>query len=133
MTDPFAALAARTALAPDMAAALDERGFVVMPGPIAADALPRLQAAYDAAVAGADPADVGIGRTTTRVNDLVNRGPEFDDVYAWPPLLDACRRIIGRPFRLSAMHARTLRAGAVEQDLHVDVPRGSDAWPMVGL
>ncbi|MFL5537457.1 MAG: phytanoyl-CoA dioxygenase family protein [Longimicrobiaceae bacterium] len=133
MDDPFAALAARPALAPELAAALDERGFVVIPGAVADDAMPRLQAAYDDAVARADGGDVGVGRTTTRVNDFVNRGPAFDDVYTWPPVLDACRRVIGRPFRLSALHARTLRAGAAAQELHADIPRDSDAWPMVGL
>jgi hypothetical protein len=133
MDDLFAALAAGEALAPGLAAALDELGFCVIPGPVAPAAMPRLQAAYDAAVAQADPADVGIGRTTTRVSDLVNAGAEFDDVYTWPPVLHACSQVIGRPFRLSSMHARTVRSGAAGQELHVDIPRSSDAWPMVGL
>lgn len=133
MDDLFAAPGTRAVLAPELAAELDARGFVVIPGPVAPDAVPRLQAAYDDAVARADAGDVGVGRTTTRVSDFVNRGPGFDGVYTWPPLLDACRRVIGRPFRLSAMHARTLRPGAAAQELHADIPRDSDAWPMVGL
>jgi ectoine hydroxylase-related dioxygenase (phytanoyl-CoA dioxygenase family) len=32
-----------------------------------------------------------------------------------------------------AVHARTLRPGAAAQELHADVPRASDAWPMLGL
>ena len=47
--------------------------------------------------------------------------------------LDAAGRVVGGPFRLSAFHARTLHPGAPAQELHVDVPRTSDAWPMLGL
>jgi hypothetical protein len=118
------------------ATAADElmnRGFVVLRGPVTVEALPRLQGAYDVAVASALDADVGRGRASTRVNDFVNRGVEFDAIYTWPPALEACCRVIERPFRLSAMHARTLRAGALAQELHADIPRTSDAWPMLGL
>src|SRR5437868_6400931 len=94
----FSTFAQRRAL-PDLAAdELTERGFTVLPGPIAQADLARLQAAYDAACASAAPADVGVGRASTRVNDFVNRGPAFDAVYAWPPALDACYRVIQRPF-----------------------------------
>ena len=133
MDDWFADFAAGHSLSTGAASELAERGFIVLPGPVADDELPRLQGAYDAAVASASAEDVRHGRTTTRVTDFVNRGPEFDVVYTWPPALDAGRRVIGRPFRLSAMHARTLRAGASSQELHVDLPRDSDAWPMLGL
>lgn len=43
------------------------------------------------------------------------------------------RRIIGRPFKLSTMHARALEPGAPAQPLHVDVKRGADGWPLVGF
>jgi hypothetical protein len=121
------------ALLPNAAKALDEYGFTVLPGPLSNTELIQLQAAYDAACAAAAPEDVGVGRASTRVNDFVNRGPAFDAVYSWPPALDAAYRVIHAPFRLSAMHARTLRPGAGAQELHVDVPRTSDAWPMLGL
>lgn len=112
---------------------LDERGFTVVGGPLAAADLLRLQSAYDEAVASAAPADVRRGRTSIRVTDFVNRGAAFDWVYTWPPALDASRRLVGRPFRLSALHARTLLPGASAQELHVDIPCTSDAWPMLGL
>ena len=82
-----------------------------------------LAEAYDAGVASATGGDIRIGSTTTRVSDFVNRGTRFDDVYVFPPLLEACCRIIGRPFKLSSMHARTLRTGMPAQELHVDVRR----------
>jgi hypothetical protein len=120
-------------LPPSGADALSERGFLVLSGPISVDAIPALQDAYDAAVASAADADVGRGRASTRVNDFVNRGSAFDAIYSWPVALEACCHVIERPFRLSAMHARTLRVGASAQELHADIPRTSDAWPMLGL
>ena len=86
-----------------------------------------------AAVASATGDDIRIGSTTTSVNDFVNRGAEFDDVYVFPPLLEACCRVIGRPFKLSSLHARTLRPGMPAQELHVDVRRDSADWPLVGF
>jgi ectoine hydroxylase-related dioxygenase (phytanoyl-CoA dioxygenase family) len=87
MDDWFSALAAGTDLSPDAAHALDERGFVVLPGPVPALQLERFALAYDAAVTAAASEDVHTGRTTTRVNDFVNRGAEFDALYFSPPLL----------------------------------------------
>jgi ectoine hydroxylase-related dioxygenase (phytanoyl-CoA dioxygenase family) len=112
---------------------LDEAGFVVVPGPMAPSNVSRLAAAYDAAVSAADPADVARGRTTTRVSDFVNRGPEFDDLYVYPPILEACCRLIGAPFHLSTMLARSVSPGARAQGLHADYRRTTDAWPMVGF
>ena len=77
--------------------------------------------------------DVRIGSTSTRVSDFVNRGPEFDDVYVFPPLLEACCRVIGRPFKLSSFHARTLRPRTPAEELHVDVRRDSADWPLLGF
>ena len=67
------------------------------------------------------------------MSDFVNRGPDFDELYIYGPLLAACWRVIGRPFKLSAMHARTLEPGAPTQALHVDCRRDSNAWPLVGF
>ena len=110
---------------------LTERGFVVVPGPFAGEEVGRLQAAYDSACAHAAPEDVRVGSSSTRVTDFVNRGAIFDVVYTWPAVLDAARHVVGSRFRLSALHARTLHPGAPAQALHVDVPRTSDAWPML--
>jgi hypothetical protein len=115
------------------AAELEERGFLVLPGPVPADGFEQLRRAYDAAVASATGDDIRIGSASTRVTDFVNRGVEFDDLYVFPPLLDACRRVIGRPFKLSSLHARTVRPGAPAQGLHVDVRRDSADWPLLGF
>jgi hypothetical protein len=85
-------------------------------------------------VAGADPAELHTGRTgsTTRIDDFVHRGPEFDGIYIYPPLLTACCQIVGGPFKLSGMRARTLKPGAPMERLHVDVKYRANGWPFVG-
>jgi ectoine hydroxylase-related dioxygenase (phytanoyl-CoA dioxygenase family) len=112
---------------------LDEVGFTIIPGPVPANDLAEMAAAYDAAVKGAVSEDVKVGSSTTRVRDFVNRGPEFDSLYVHPPVLKACCHIIGEPFKLSTMHARTLRPRLPAQDFHVDFERDSQGWTMVGF
>jgi len=121
------------ALPPAAAADLQEHGFVVLPGAVAEHRLERLRDAYTAAVESATGSDIRIGTTSTRVTDFVNRGPEFDDLYVFPPLLEACSLVIGGPFKLSSLQARTLREGAPAQGLHVDVDRTSPDWPLLGF
>jgi ectoine hydroxylase-related dioxygenase (phytanoyl-CoA dioxygenase family) len=121
------------ALTSEAAAALHERGFVVLPGVVPSGGVQRLSEAYSAAVASAAPGDVRVGRTSTRVSGVLNRIPEFDAVHRCPALLQACRLVIGQPFRLSALHARTVRPRVPAQELHVDVQRESAAWPLLGF
>jgi len=117
----------------DAAAELQDNGFVVIPGPKAPAHIEELIHAYDAAIAAASAGDVRVGSTSTRVTDFVNRGPVFDDVYVFSPLLDACARVIGRPSKLSSFHARTVRSQSPAQELHVDVQRDSADWPLLGF
>jgi hypothetical protein len=133
MSDWFSTVAAGSELANDAASELHDRGFVVISGAVPPDRMQRPADAYDAAVASATGDDLRIGSATTRVTDFVNRGPEFDDLYVFPPLLAACCRVIGRPFKLSSLHARTLRPRTPAQGLHVDVRRDSADWPLLGL
>jgi ectoine hydroxylase-related dioxygenase (phytanoyl-CoA dioxygenase family) len=131
MQNQWSAILGGFELPADACQELDERGFTVVPGPV--HDIARLAAAYDAAVRSADPEDVRVGSSTTRVRDLVNRGPEFDALYLHPPVLKACCHVIGEPFRLSTMHARTLRPGLPAQGLHVDFARDMHGWTMVGF
>ena len=124
-------IAAESHLSPDAARQLRDIGFVVMPGPVIPGGCEQLSDAYDRAVAMADPADLHIG-SSTRIDDFVNRGPEFDGIYIYPPLLAACCQIIGGPFKLSGMRARTLNPGAPTERLHVDVKYRANGWPLVG-
>ena len=133
MLDWFSTLAARSELPADAASELEERGFIMIPGPEPSEGLDRFANAYDAAVDRANNDDVRIGSTSTKVADFVNRGAEFDRLYVFPPLLAACCHVIRRPFKLSSLHARTLRAHTPAQELHVDVPRESADWPLVAF
>ena len=133
MLDWFRTLAEGSALSVDAASELQERGFTVIHGALPARRMEPLSEAYNTAVASAAGDDIRIGSTSTRVSDFVNRGAEFDDIYVFPPLLDACCRVIGRPFKLSSFHARTLRPHMPDQGVHVDVRRESADWPLVGF
>jgi hypothetical protein len=133
MLDWFNTLASGSEFPTDAASELQERGFVVIPGPEPPGGLDRLANAYDAAVHAAAANDIRIGSTSTKVTDFVNRGSEFDRLYVFAPLLGACCRVIGRPFKLSSLQARTLRPHTPAQELHVDVPRESADWPLAGF
>ena len=133
MLDWFSTLAAGRALSIERAAALEDQGFVVLPGIIPPDQVEQLAHAYDASVAGATGDDVRIGSTSNRVSDFVNRGPLFDALYLVPPLLEACCPVVGRPFKLSSFHARTVRPGSSSQEMHVDVRRDTADWPLLGF
>jgi hypothetical protein len=131
--DWFGRIQAAGQLGADAERELLEAGFVVIPGVVADERMDRLTLVYDRAVAGAAPPELRVGSDTTRVHGLVDGGPEFDDVYLYRPLLGACCRVIGQPFRLSSLLARTVRPWSGTQRLHVDVAADAGGWPMVGF
>jgi ectoine hydroxylase-related dioxygenase (phytanoyl-CoA dioxygenase family) len=133
MDDWFSKIASDSELTRNTAQELHDVGFIVVAGPVAPTSLAQLAAAYDAAVSDAHPDDVSIGSSTTRVHDFVNRGPDFDGLYVYAPILGACCSIIGQPFKLSTMLARTVNPNTPAQALHVDFRRDVDGWPMVGF
>jgi len=94
-------------LPPDDVRQLREIGFIVMPGPAIQGGCEQLSDLYDHEVATADPADVHLGRTgsSTRIDDFVNRGSEFDGIYIYPPLLAALLSDHRRAFQ-TQRHAR---------------------------
>lgn len=112
---------------------LQNAGFTIIPGPVPVDRLARFAAAHDAVMASGNAADLKVASTTTRLDDFVNRGVEFDDLYLYPPLLQACHHVIGVPFKLSSILGRTLRPRTAAQDLHIDIKRDSKDLPMVGF
>ena len=110
---------------------LSENGFTIIPGPVTD--LIELSQAYDRIFAAADPKDVSHGSTTTRIHDLISRGSEFDPLYLYKPVLEACCHTLRRPFKLSSLLARTVRPHSPAQELHVDCARDEDGWPMLGF
>lgn len=106
MDDWFLKLAAQKHLPSETLQSLETDGFVVMDGPVPSHKMAELASCYDQAVESATSKDVKVGSTTTRVSDFVNRGEEFDELYVFPPLLEAACRIIREPFKLSTLHAK---------------------------
>ena len=131
--DWFTTLARARALSQEERCELTRNGFVVVSGPTPSSDVTRLAEAYDEVVTSADRTDVRHGSTTTRVTDFVNRDSLFDPLYVYPPALDASCDVIRQPFRLSTMHARTVRPHVAAQALHVDFERAADGFPMVGF
>jgi len=132
MHDWFNAIAAESDLPADAATQLRADGYVVIEGAAPQAGCAQLAEAYDAAVLTAHPDDIS-NRSSTRISDFVNRGPSFDELYLYGPLLAACCQIIARPFKLSTMHARTIEPGTPAEPLHVDFERAADGWPMIGF
>lgn len=112
---------------------LIESGFATIPGPLSRDPFNQLTVAYDEVMAAATGPDFKLASTTTRMSDLLNHSSVFDDVFLYPPLLEACNHLIGEPFKLSSFLARTLRPGTPAQELHADLARNSDDAPMPGF
>lgn len=113
---------------------LNNIGFVVIPGSVKSADLPQLVEAYDSAASLASSDDIRIGSSTTRVSDFVNRGDEkFDSIYLHQPLLEASYRVIGQPFKLSTMHARTLRPNSQASALHIDFKPDEEKFPLVSF
>jgi hypothetical protein len=133
MTDWFGTLASGSELSKNAASELREQGFVVLRSAVSSDRMEHLAHAYNVAVASASDDDIHTGTASTRVNDFVNRGSEFDDLYVFPPLLEACRLVIGGVFKLSSFHARTLRPHTPAEGLHVDVRRDSADRPLLSF
>ncbi|HVH86627.1 MAG TPA: phytanoyl-CoA dioxygenase family protein [Terriglobales bacterium] len=132
--DPwFSAFLTPKCLSAEALRSLQSDGFIVIEGPVKQERVAELAGCYDRAVELAAIEDVKIGSTTTRITDFVNRGPEFDELYVFPPLLEAACQVIREPFKLSTLHARTLRAGTPAQRLHVDFVGDSRGWPMLGF
>jgi Phytanoyl-CoA dioxygenase (PhyH) len=132
MDEWFKTIAAESDLPEWVERQLRDVGYVVIEGAMPQSQCAQLSKAYDAAVLAAHPDEVSI-KSSTRVHDFVNRGPAFDELYLYPPLLAASCRVLARPFKLSTMLARTLEPGAPAQALHVDFKRYDGGWPMVGF
>ena len=133
MDSRFERIRAANTLAREVVTVLNRDGFVSIPGPLSGDRFNNLAEAYDQAMAEACGPDLNAGSSTTRMSDLLSFGPVFDEVFLYPPLLEACSHFIGEPFKLSSFMARTLRPGTLAQELHVDLSRTSKDAPLFGF
>lgn len=106
---------------------------MIIPGPYGGKELTELTAEYDGMMVRASGTNLKIASSTTRMSDVLNYGPAFNDLFLYPPLLAACRHVIGEPFKLSSLLARTLRPNTLGQDLHADLTRDSLDAPLIGF
>ena len=133
MVDWFSSINADFELSSNAIQSLNDVGFVVIPSLIDPDRLTRLSAAYDLSFAAATFDHLHLGKTSARLNDFVDRGPEFDELYICQPLLKACSHIIHQPFKLSSMLGRTLYPYAPAQGLHIDFKRDEEIFPLASF
>jgi ectoine hydroxylase-related dioxygenase (phytanoyl-CoA dioxygenase family) len=112
---------------------LVESGFVTIPGPISKSRFRELETEYDRMMTAGSGPDFRIGSNTTRMSNVLDHSLAFDELFSYPPLLEACGHLIGEPFKLSSLIARTLRAETPAQELHSDVARDSGDAPLIGF
>jgi len=128
----FIRIASGHALRADAARQLAESGFVILPNAVSTERLAVISATYDEVMSLGSGPNFKIGSTTTRLY-FADCVLAFEEVYRHPPLLEASANLIGRPFKLSSLLGRTLRAGSPAQDLHADLARDCPDAPMAAF
>ena len=123
----------RNELSAETVGQLVDSGFVIIRGPHSRERHAQLSAAYDEMMAVAAGPSLKIASTTTLLSDVLNFGSAFDDIFLYPPLLEACAHVIDEPFKLSSFLARTLRPHSLPQEMHADLPRSSEDAPLAGF
>ena len=113
---------------------LQKDGFTVIHELVGPRSLRELRDLYDEAFETALPSDLKQGSTSIRLGGFAERGSPFDAIYSSPTLISITAEVIGRAFKLSSFHGRTVRPRVPAQRLHQDiVAAGEDEWPMVGF
>ena len=133
MNDWFDQITASNELSASARISLRDNGFAVIRCAFGPEEVPRISATYDRVVSFATAEDKRIGSSTTRVGGFADPEHRLDALYTYQPLLEACRYIIGEPFKLSSLHARTLHPNAAAQRFHVDFKPGEDRFPLAGF
>jgi hypothetical protein len=89
-------------------------GFAIIPRVVQPERVPQLSEAYELAVATAPSCDLSLGRTTTRVSNLIDRGQEFSRLHLCPPVLEACTRAINLSLKYKSRRWEGPRLGECE-------------------
>jgi hypothetical protein len=103
MDDLFTSIASGRKLPSQQGLQLTEHGFMVAPRVFSARKLVELTSAYDEVMMQGSGPDFKVASATTRMFDLVNRGPAFDAIYVHSLLLEASAYVMGEPFKLSSL------------------------------
>ncbi len=104
--------------------ALDNEGYLILPGVIDQSRVKQWREAFEG-VAAQERQAPGRKETGTRhPPDLLNRGKVFEEVCTTPKVLAAIHYVLGRSFRLSQGAGRDPLPGYGQQGLHADwLPR----------
>ena len=103
--------------------ALDEQGFLILPGLLDRGQLAELRETFDRLVA--EPRDPDTTRQesgTRHIGNLVNQGRPFERLYTEPKVLAAVYHVTGQEFRLAQVAGRDPLPGFGQQGLHADWP-----------
>jgi len=105
--------------------ALDERGYLVLPGAVGANDLERLRSTFDRAcdVEGIPP------RGTRHPRGLLDGDAAFAGFVTFPALLAAVQHVLGRPFLAGAVVGRDPLPGFGQQGLHIDGVESGPSTP----
>ncbi len=103
--------------------ALDEKGYLFLPGFIEQSWLERLRETFERLVEeeGAQAGgEFEQEEGATRLADVVNKGAVFDGCYTHPKLLAAAYYIMKRDFKIMSLNGRDANLGSGHQALHAD-------------
>jgi hypothetical protein len=109
--------------------ALDEDGFLVLPGSLPAGLLARLRESVarlfeqEGEAAGSEFKQEPGCR---RLANLVDKGDAFRALIAHPGALECVRHVLGPQVKLSSLNARSAESGGGAQPLHADMAAVAD-------
>jgi len=103
-------------------AALDDDGFIVLPGLLDADLLAAVRVVVAAALTRAREDPTWHPGGTLHVDELLDAGPVADRIWTAPRLVAAAAHLLGTDLQLHRMHYRAPQPGFGAQLLHPDWP-----------
>jgi len=112
---------------------LRENGFCVIIGYLSSSTILALSEAYDSAVANASGPNTHNGRSSTRVESLLDADPIFGPLYDGQILHAAAGQLIGGPYKLSCFHARSLHPHCEIGEFHIDFRSDEEPFPLLSF
>ncbi|KAI9002203.1 hypothetical protein DFJ74DRAFT_613627 [Hyaloraphidium curvatum] len=107
----------------EVAAALRENGFCVLPDAVPPALVSKLLSHIDRYMAGAWPRSLENyfhGHNTYRYFDLLNADPEWRQLTILPGVLGAAKEILGKDLQLATFGTVSIGPGEEAQKIHVD-------------
>ena len=112
---------------------MHQHGFCVVEGSILSSTMPGVSAAYDRSVLNANIEDTHKGRSSTRVEGMLDADPIFGSLYQSEVLHAVSRLVIGGRFKLSCFHSRSLHPKCDMGEFHIDFRPDEQPFPLVSF